>query len=127
MLYEVENIDNFSEEVRHFVFSTFIGNISKMLNTSPEQVSADKEKYITFVETRNIVMEFVGNETIISKESIVDICAAVNARIFSNVMSKLASEDLVECAFSDEDNQFIFAVTDKGKEKGISLACETSN
>ena len=127
MLYELENIDNFSEEVRHFVFSTFITTISKMLNTSPDQVSADKDKYITFLETKNILLDFVGQDTTISKEKILEVCAAINSRIFSNILTKLASEDLVECAFSDEENQFVFAVTDKGKEKGIKLVSEIFN
>jgi len=127
MMYELENIDNFAEEVRHFVFSTFITTISKMLCTSPEQASADKDKYITFLETRNIVAEFVGYNTIISKENIVKICSSVNARIYSNILTILAAEDLVECAFSDEDNQFVFAVTEKGKQKGVQLVSEITN
>jgi hypothetical protein len=127
MMYELENIDNFAEEVRHFVFSTFITTICKMLCTSPEQASADKDKYITFLETRNIVAEFVGYNTIISKENIVKICSSVNARIYSNILTILAAEDLVECAFSDEDNQFVFAVTEKGKQKGIQLVSEITN
>ena len=84
-------------------------------------------KYITFLETRNIVAEFVGYNTIISKENIVKICSSVNARIYSNILTILAAEDLVECAFSDEDNQFVFAVTEKGKQKGIQLVSEITN
>jgi|LakMenE01Jun11ns_1017448.scaffolds.fasta_scaffold9398693_2 predicted transcriptional regulator len=122
MMYELTNIDNFSEEVRHFVFSTFIGTISKMLNISHEQTSANKDQYISFLETKNIITDIVGENTAISKSTIVEICGAVNARIFSNILSKLASEDLVECAFSDEENQFIFSVTEKGKERGIKIS-----
>jgi predicted transcriptional regulator len=121
-MYELTNIDNFSEEVRHFVFSTFIGTISKMLNISHEQTSANKDQYISFLETKNIITDIVGENTAISKSTIVEICGAVNARIFSNILSKLASEDLVECAFSDEENQFIFSVTEKGKERGIKIS-----
>ena len=122
MMYELTYIDNFSEEVRHFVFSTFIGTISKMLNISHEQTSANKDQYISFLETKNIITDIVGENTAISKSTIVEICGAVNARIFSNILSKLASEDLVECAFSDEENQFIFSVTEKGKERGIKIS-----
>ena len=121
MMYDLTNIDNFSEEVRHFIFSTFISTIAKVINTTPEQASANKDLYITFPEVKNIVLEFVGEDTTISKKDIVGICSAVNARIFSNILSKLASEGLVECAFSDEDNQFVFTLTDKGKEKGIQI------
>lgn len=121
MIYEFSNIDYFSEEVRHFVFSTFILAISKMLNISPEQASANKDAYITPVEVKNIVLEFVEDDNKISKKNIVNVCSAVNSRIFSNILSKLASEDLVECAFSDDDNQFVFSLTEKGKEKGIQI------
>lgn len=120
MIYEFSNIDYFSEEVRHFVFSTFISVIAKMLNISPEQASANKDIYITPVEVKNIVQEFAKDNTI-SKSCIVNVCGAVNSRIFSNILAKLASEDLVECAFSDEENQFIFSLTEKGKEKGIQI------
>jgi predicted transcriptional regulator len=120
MIYEFSNIDYFSEEVRHFVFSTFISVIAKMLNISPEQASANKDIYITPVEVKNIVQEFTKDNTI-SKSCIVNVCGAVNSRIFSNILAKLSLEDLVECAFSDEENQFVFSLTEKGKEKGIKI------
>ena len=91
------------------------------------------EDFITLEEVNLIILESLSKDDIqnhddnenilfsisLSPKTLKSIFFAIKTRIFTNYMQQLVSEGFFECAFSDEDHDFVFSVSEKGREAGI--------
>ncbi len=117
--------------LRDMVFERNIEKIKSILKISPDELNP--EDFVTLDEVNLIVLESLEEEDVkdieesehilysisLSANTLKSIFYKIKTRIFTNYMSKLVSRGYFECAFSEEDNDFIFSVSEKGKEHGI--------
>jgi hypothetical protein len=118
-MFDIDDTDEFYTKIQDFVFDKMKNSIAIMLNTTAEFVESNN--YISLTETKMIVDEIMcGNERV-SKAQLIEICDSLNKRIYNNVLMKLSSEGFLDCAFSEEDESFVFKLSDKGIESGIII------
>ncbi len=117
--------------LRDMVFERNIEKIKSILKISPDELNP--EDFVTLDEVNLIVLESLEEEDVkdieesenilysisLSASTLKSIFYKIKTRIYTNYMSKLVSRGFFECAFSEEDNDFIFSVSEKGKENGI--------
>lgn len=118
-MFDINDKDEFYNKIQDFVFGKTKNTISMMLNTTSEFV--DLNDYISLAETKMIVDEIMGESENISKQQLIQVCDSLSKRIFNNVLMKLSSEGFLDCAFSEEDESFVFKLSDKGIESGIII------
>lgn len=117
---DIEDIDDFCERIRNFVFEKIKKQMAIMMGNSPEEM-LDPKEYISEKETLLIIKENTKNKTKVSQKTIIKICEDLNKRIFSNVLNRLSVEGYLDCAWSDKDQSFVFRPTQKGIEKGVTI------
>ena len=118
--------------LRDMVFERNIEKVKSILELSPDE-KLIPEEFVTLDEVNLIVLESLEEEDVnhieesenilysisLSASTLKSIFYKIKTRIFTNYMSKLVSRGFFECAFSEEDNDFIFSVSEKGKKHGI--------
>lgn len=111
----------------------FEKNIEKIKAIKEPEKELRPDDFITLGEVNLIILEsleeedvqnFAENEQILfsislSQNTLKNIFLAIKTRIFTNFMQQLVSGGFLECAFSDEKNDFIFLVSEKGEKSGI--------
>lgn len=117
---DIEDIDDFCEKIRNFVFEKIKKQMAIMIGITPEEMS-DASEYISEKETLLIVKENCKNKNKISQKIIIKTCEDLNKRIFSNVLNKLSVDGCLDCAWSEKDQSFVFRPTQKGIEKGVTI------
>lgn len=117
-----DNLEEFCERIRDFVFNKSKSVISAMLNVTPDSLP-EVDQYVSFEETKQIVEESIKNNvyTNVSHKNVIEICNNLNKRIFNNLFSRLAAEGYLDCAWSEADDSFLFKVSKLGIERGITL------
>jgi len=118
-MHKITDIDQFVETIRTFVFNKFKDPVGKIVAEDEETVLKKIDSFISFPESKLIIAEIIGDKVEISREEMIKICEAINARVLSNALRKMVLEDYLDCAF--EDNNFTFSVNQKGLEKAIIL------
>jgi len=119
--YNMEDIDDFCQRIRNFVFDRIRHTIAKMLNIDVNSLD-DADKYISQKETIMIFNDVVENfDGKISQKKIVKICEDINKRIFSNILNKMSIDGDLDCAWSEADQSFVFKVSQEGQKKGLSI------
>lgn len=126
----VPDLDEFVYKVRAIVFNNF-GNWN---TTDDEPVdicdiqSSDQEEFdklLSHNESLIIVKEFIKKERnkktrkiryVLSDKIFEDIVTKLNDRMVSNIMTSLVSKGLVESAFDDKINDFVFWVKNDNKD-----------
>lgn len=117
----IDNLQEFSDMLREFVFEKSKTNIALMLNIKLSELEPS-ENYASKKECELIVSEMTKKiPKPYSQEIVLEICNALKKRIFSNILSKLAADGLIDCAYSEESDDFVFKTTEKGMEKGITI------
>ena len=126
----VPDLDEFVYKVRTIVFNNF-GN----WNTDTEEIidnidvkpddQEEFDKLLSHSESLVIVKEFIKKERhkktkkiryILNDKIFEDIVTKLNDRMVSNIMTSLVSKGLVESAFDDKINDFVFWVKDDNTE-----------
>jgi hypothetical protein len=132
MVYVVSDIDKFVDQTRKIVFGCFgeqdeitdenmDGLISQLSETDIEEL----DKTLSHEECMVILHTHVKPKTtrrnrkkyIITQEKFNDIVEDFNARLVSNLLTSLVQKGLIETAFDEEINDFIFWVVDDNNNK----------
>lgn len=124
--FEISDIKEFTESARRVVFSGFgkaVEETKDDFTAMLEQLSEDEEKEMNQVlsqqESLLIIESLVRRQThkktkqiryIINEKIFSDILEALNARLVSNILSNLIKRGLIESAYDDEINDFVFWV-----------------
>lgn len=96
----------------------------------PDEQAARCTKYLSLSETENIIKEHSikvegpkgscyavgGNSPEEANKKISGLLLALVDRVRSNVIATSVKRGWVDCAFDEESNDFVFSVTEKGKE-----------
>ena len=131
MVYVIKDIDKFVDETRRIVFGAFgqppeqdeIDDfISELSDTDMEEL----DKTLSHEECMAILNDKIiprktrkGLKYIISEQQFEEIIEDFNSRLVSNLLNELVSKGLIETGWSDEENDFIFWLSEeKGKDNG---------
>ena len=126
--YIITDIDKFIDATRVLVYG-LLGNkeahVDSDINMDYQQLS-DLEKTeidscLSLQECKVIAQDFLHikrykkkrEQTIISDKQYMLLIEAINSRLVSNMLSKMVNNNLLESAFDEEANDFIFWVKDE--------------
>lgn len=102
--------------------------LAHMYGREPDDEQAKKaENHLSLQETENIVREHsqivdgdlyaVGGETAEEAHAIInEMLSALMDRIMSNVLAAGVKQELLDCNYNSDKDDFEFSVTDKGKQ-----------
>lgn len=99
--YTIYEFDKFSKEIRDMVARSF----------GAEDID-DIDSYITVNQVKSLIIEnsfcLKDDELTADEKGLFKACDDIKAMIIDAGLSKLAAKGIIECGWSDEDNDFIF-------------------
>ncbi len=111
--YSITELANFAETVRDSAASNLSGG---QYDTRIIDTFITIEQVISIVKKESLGLDndgkFIINGTIFD-----DVFEQVTSIIYQAALSKVASQDLIECAWDDKKNKMIFWVEDNAKHK----------
>lgn len=130
----VQDIDDFTDRARAIVYNNFgiwkdKSQLDIVIDNVKEQEQEDFDKILSHAESLVIVKESVKTERnrktkkiryILDENIFADIVHKLNDRMVSNILNSLVQKGLIETAFDDESNDFVFWCIDnenKNQEK----------
>ena len=124
--YEIKDLNNFTESARRVVFGGFGKSIEEtkddftdMLESLSGEEETEMNKVLSQQESILIVKSIIKTQTnkktqairyIINEKVFEDVLEALNARLVSNILSNLMKRGLIESAYDDKLNDFVFWV-----------------
>jgi hypothetical protein len=129
--YIVPDLDNFTDKARAIVYNNFgvwnnPDNLDILIDDVVENEQEEFDKVLSHQESLVIVKELVKKQKnrktkeiryTINDNIFADIVHRLNDRMVSNIINSLVQKGLVETAFDDESNDFIFWVKNDENEK----------
>lgn len=131
--YEIKDLDEFTESARRVVFGGFGKSVEETKDDFTdmlEQLSLEEETEMNEVlsqqESILIVESIVKKQTnkktkqiryVINEKIFGDVLEALNARLVSNILSNLTKKGLIESAYDDQLNDFVFWVQEDADKK----------
>jgi hypothetical protein len=122
--YELSTIDAVREAAL-IMYGRFVANINNMEND--DEGAKLRTNYLSLSETEAIIKEhgFVVGDTYAiggdtpeeAKKQINALLAALLDRVMSNVLQEGVKQELLDCAYDTNTDDFAFSVTDKGRQK----------
>lgn len=125
----IKNLEDFINASRRLVFQNFgsqsednfdIENI--LTNINPED-DKEMDSVLSYKESLSIVEIFIKKQKkktdhtktryLLNEESYLKIIEALNDRMVSNILNNLVNKGLIETAYDEKTNDFIFWVNDK--------------
>ena len=126
----IKNFSEFVEASRKLVFNNFGSKLDddSSVETMLVDLSIEDQKELDIVlsynESATIVRSFIKKQKnkktkesryLVDEESYMLIITSLNDRLVSNVLNSLVNKGLVETAYDDKCNDFVFWVKDNGK------------
>ena len=129
MVYVIKDINKFVDETRKIVFGAF-GEASEEMDIDDfiDQLSDtdidELDKTLSHEECMAILHDKVTPRKnyngelkyVISEEQFSEIIEDFNSRLVSNLLNELVSKGLLETGWSDEDQDFIFWLSEEGEK-----------
>lgn len=130
-IYEIIDIEKFVESTRTLVYHHFgtdadvPKNIDKLIESFTKEEIQEMNNCLSQTECISMLQKFIKkqknkytNETrvSISDESYYKYIEELNTRMISNMLAKLASQGVLETAFDEEINDFVFWTTEKNEK-----------
>lgn len=129
--YIVPDLDNFTDKARAIVYNNFgvwnnPDNLDILIDDVVENEQEEFDKVLSHQESLVIVTELIKKQKnrktkeiryAINDNIFADIVHRLNDRMVSNIINSLVQKGLVETAFDDESNDFIFWVKNDENEK----------
>jgi len=122
--YVISDLSDFTDKARSIVYNNYgswdnESDVEDLMDDVAETEREDFDKMLSHQECLVIVKENLKRERnkktkkiryILNDEIFVEIISKLNDRLTSNIMSSLVQKGLVESAFDDEENDFVFWV-----------------
>lgn len=132
--FEVKNLDDFVDSTRKMIFHFFgkldtdkINNNIKEIWQMSEEELQELNSTLSLDECMVIVKNqlkvergVIDNKYYVSDNIFMTIVEEINSRLVSNILTKLASKGLIETAFDDKANDFIFWCPSESEEDELS-------
>lgn len=130
--YVINNLDEFAEQARLIVFTNFGGDESVdqqdvgLIKDLSEEEQKDMDGLISHQECKTIIVSLAKKQTnkktkeerfIISEKIFMQIIESINSRLVSNILAGLIKKGLIESAYDDKLNDFVFWVKDDENTK----------
>lgn len=132
-LFIINDMANFIDATRTMVFINFGTDDSTLYDDSPISINdlstedlLELDRILSHKESAVIVKEHtrkqkhkISNEVrhIISEESFMSIVNDLHSRMISNILKDLVKKGLIEMAFDDNKNDFIFWIKDENTQQ----------
>ena len=129
MQYKIDNKERFLEASRVLTYNLFDTNGSIGINGvdfNKDSLSKEEQEeldtILSFRETEIISQDFLKQSKnhegifLITEKKYLQFLDTLNSRMVSNILSVMSSKGLLETAFSEEDNDFVFWVKDNPKD-----------
>ena len=145
--FTIIDLEAFVDSTRVLVYELF-GNESKgkdkdeniaKTNTDYKKLTKTEQEEIneclTYQEALLISKDFLKERVnkklkqkkyLISEKSYLSFLESLNARLVSNMLSKMVKQDLLESAFDEESNDFIFWLKEENDEKDKNIQADQS-
>ena len=131
--YIIEDIDQFTQSVRLIVFNAFgkteetnneTNPADLLISQSPkdqdelDSVLTQKESLVIVQQHAKKQINKITQETrfVINEESFSAILEDLNARLVSNILVSLNEKGLIESAYDEDLNDFVFWIKDENKK-----------
>ena len=129
--YEIIDIEKFVESTRTLVYHQFGNkeglpkNIDNLIQSLSDEEVDEMNRCLTQSESLNILQKFTKKQrnkytqetrVSISEDQYMLYIEELNSRMISNMLAKLASDGLLETAFDEEINDFVFWTKDKNEK-----------
>lgn len=125
-LYEIVDEEEFIKSIREIMLEHFFKEVkkkktnckkNKQLIHLMKEHGGNLEKKLTIEETKSIASPILkqkqkDGKTFITHKDFREILEELNKRIISNILVELTKEGVIESAFDNEQNDFIFWVKD---------------
>lgn len=129
--YIINDIDEFTDQARMIVYANFGKDDSSDEDVIDNREMTTEEKaemdaVLTHNECRSIVYSFAKKQVnkktkverfIINEKIFSDIIESINSRLVSNILSGLIKKGLIESAYDDKLNDFVFWVKEDENTK----------
>jgi hypothetical protein len=132
--YELSTIDAVRDAAL-IMYGRFVARINGQPTNDDE--AKTKSQYLTLQETEQIVREHscvvdgvygIGGDTKEeAKNKINELLASLMDRVMSNVLQEGVKQELLDCQYDVDTNDFAFSVTEKGKQKVAEIRHEREN
>jgi hypothetical protein len=127
----INDLDDFTDRARAIVYNNFgvwnnPDNIDIMIDDVIENEKEEFEKVLSHQESLIIIKELVKKEKhkkthkiryTLNDTIFTEIVHSLNNRMVSNIINGLVQKGLVETAFDDESNDFVFWVRDENENE----------
>lgn len=127
----ITNLEDFTNKARAIVYNNFgVWNnpdtMDILIDDVVENEKEEFERVLSHQESLVIVKELVKRQKnkktqqtryALNDKIFAEIVSSLNDRMVSNIINCLVKKGLVETAFDDESNDFIFWVKDENEEK----------
>jgi len=128
--YVISDLSDFTDKARSIVYNNYgswdnESDVEDLMDDVAETEREDFDKMLSHQECLVIVKENIKTERnkknrkvryILNDEIFVEIITKLNDRLTSNIMSSLVQKGLVETAFDEEENDFVFWIKDDKEE-----------
>lgn len=131
--YEIKDLDEFVESARRVVFGGFGKSVeetkddfTEMLDKLSNEEENEMNEVLGQQEALLVVKSIVKTQTnkktkairyVINEKIFQDVLDALNARLVSNILSNLTKKGLIESAYDEKLNDFVFWVKDDENKK----------
>jgi hypothetical protein len=108
-IYAISNLDAYADEMR-----------VAAANSISKDYSENLDDFITIHQLKNLIKQYSSgideqDRVILDDDAIDDIFYATADWIYGVALSRLASKNLIECAWDDEENNMVFWVSHNGE------------
>lgn len=133
-MYDIIDLEKFIDATRTLVYSYFgkdndknnpNNTVDNLLNSLTDDEVCEMNACLSLSESMVIAKKFIKTQKnkntkqirqIISEEAYMQFVEELNSRLVSNLISKLASQGVLETAFDEEANDFVFWVKDPNEK-----------
>ena len=120
-MYLISDLNEFSINIRKISFEKFseansVANDEFSPCLSKEKQSSEIDDVITVDEVKTIILSNVikiNEEYKFKEKTFIKILEEINSRMVSNILNNLVKKNIVDVAFDENQNDFVFWVKDK--------------
>ena len=97
-----------------------IADVDMNISSLEEDQIIEMDRTISFSETQSICQPLLKKTSkgyVISEKGFMNLIESMNARMVSNILMKLCADGVLESAFSEETNDFVFWTKDNANEE----------
>jgi hypothetical protein len=109
-IYAISNLDAYADEMR-----------VAAANSISKDYSENLDDFITIHQLKNLIKQYSSGideqgRVVLDDDAIDDIFYATADWIYGVALSRLASKNLIECAWDNEENNMVFWVSHNGED-----------